>query len=67
MTTLHLIAETPSHGDRHVDPVNPRELSRHTTREEARAAGRAYLRQHPAAWVQIDDGQGGAVEDVTAD
>jgi len=65
-TTLHLIASAPSHGDRHVDPdATARTLGTYGDATEARSAGRAYLREHPTAWLQIDDGQGGAVEDVT--
>ena len=66
MTTLHLIASTPSDGDRHVNPdATAKILGTYEDAFEARSAGRAYLRQRPAAWLQIDDGQGGAVEDVT--
>jgi hypothetical protein len=53
---LHLIAERPSHDDRHVDPVNPRLLSEHDTRSQALDAGRLYLWEHPESWLH-DDGQ----------
>ena len=66
-TTLRLIASTPSHGNRHVDPdATARILGTHPNDFESRSAGRAYLRQNPAAWLQIEDGRGG-VEDVTVD
>jgi hypothetical protein len=66
MIHLHLIATHPSHGDQHGDPVDPRELSIHDTRDEALRAGRRYLSEHPKAWLQLDDGKGGSVEDVKA-
>lgn len=62
---LHLIAERPSHGDRHGDPVNPRLLGSYDTQDEARAAGRRYLRQHPEAWLQTCGANGEGVEDVS--
>ena len=66
--TLHLVASAPSAGDRHVDPdATARILGTYANAFEARSAGRACLRQNPGAWLQIDDGQGGAVEDVTVD
>lgn len=67
MIALHLIASAPSAGDRHVDPdATARQLSQHPDRAAALRAGRDYLRDYPTAWLQIDDGQGGDVEDVTA-
>lgn len=67
MIQLHLIASAPSHGDRHVDPdTTARLLGEHETRAAALDAGRDYLREHPTAWLQVDDGQGGDVEDVAA-
>lgn len=66
MTTLHLIASAPSHGDRHVDlDAAARPLGEHPSRDAALRAGRDYLKEHPGSWLQIDDGQGGGVEDVT--
>ena len=59
MTTeycLHLIASTPSHGATHVDPDSTAcLLGTYTSKSEARWAGRAYLAQHPAAWVQTQN------------
>lgn len=62
---LHLIAEHPSHGDRHCDPVNPRLLGRYDSRDEAHRAGRAYLSAHPEAWLQTCGANGDGVEDVS--
>lgn len=64
MHTLHLIASRPSHGERHVDPVDPRVLGRHCSRDEALTAGYSYLEQHPCAWLQIE-GPDGSSEDVS--
>lgn len=65
-TELHLIASTSSDGDRHVNPdATPRPLGSYATSSEARSAGRAYLRQHPSAWVQTQTGD--QIEDVTVD
>lgn len=68
---LHLIASTPSHGDRHVNADATARIlgtwENDESRVDARSAGRAYLRQNPSAWLQIDDGKGGGVEDVTLD
>ena len=59
MTTeycLRLIASTPSHGATHVDPDSTAcLLGTYTSKAEARWAGRSYLAQHPAAWVQTQD------------
>jgi len=63
---LHLIASAPSGGDRHVNPDDTAQiLGEYETREAAHRAGRAYLRQNPAAWVQVQaPGEDG--EDVEA-
>jgi hypothetical protein len=62
---LHLIASAPSGGDIHVNPDETAcVLGEYETREAAHRAGRAYLRQHPTAWLQV---QGvGDGEDVEA-
>jgi hypothetical protein len=52
---LHLIATQPSHGDAHVDPVSPRTLGTYDTESAAQRAGRAYLSEHPSAWLQTQD------------
>jgi hypothetical protein len=60
---LHLIASAPSHSDRHMNPdATARLLGTYPNAFEARSAGRAYLRQHDGAWLQI---QGEQIEDVT--
>lgn len=66
MNQLHLIASAPDASGRHINPdATARMLSEHPTRDAAVRAGRDYLRANPTAWLQIDDGQGGSVEDVT--
>jgi hypothetical protein len=54
--SLHLIASEPSNGDSHVNPdATACELGQYETREAARHAGREYMRNHPRAWVQVQD------------
>lgn len=61
---LHLVASAPSHGDRHVDPdATACELGSYASRDEAHRAGRAYLREHAGAWLQVSGV--GSIDDVT--
>lgn len=62
--TLSLIASAPSDGDRHVNPDDTAcDLGTYATRDEAHRAGRAYLRAHPASWLQVAGV--GSIDDVT--
>lgn len=65
---LHLIASAPSHGERYADPdATAKLLGTHETREAAHRAGRIYLSEHPAAWLQVCEpgGQGEEIQMAT--
>ena len=51
---LHLIASCPGPSGRHGDPdKTARLLGTYESEDEAVAAGRRYLRDHPDAWIQV--------------
>lgn len=57
---LHLIASRPRVDGRGLgrdgDPDDTATcLGTYATRDEAHRAGRAYLREHPGAWLQVQD------------
>lgn len=57
---LHLIATGP--GPHDGPDSTARLISTHETQADAARAGAAYLVEHGAAWLQIDDGHGGITD-----
>lgn len=66
MFELHLIASQPGPSGYHDNPdATARLLGVFDTHFFAHEAGRRFLREHPAAWLQVCE-PGGQGEDVTA-
>lgn len=52
--TLHLVASEPGIGGQHLYPdSSAHDLGEYEAKEEAIAIGRAYLSEHPEAWLQV--------------